>query len=112
MGAVSAVGFVSSAARPATLGGAILAVSLTEDYDKKVRSWTKQVGATAAWEGNLGNTEKWRKSEPRIRAFLESGATHVFVDRKLNLHFIRAPKYEGKEHLPFIGRMRAPLSYG
>ena len=108
MGTVAAVttGIATVAGKPATFSLAIGATSLTLDYNKKIRRSTANVGARTAM---AGNPERMWEAEPRIKAFMESGATHVFVDRKLNLHFIRAPKYAGKAHLPFLGRMRAPL---
>ena len=41
--------------------------------------------------------------------YLRKGATHLFVNRSGDVHFIKAPKYKGKPFRPIIGRLRAPL---
>ncbi|MDP3742232.1 MAG: hypothetical protein Q8R15_02865 [Candidatus Micrarchaeota archaeon] len=46
-----------------------------------------------------------------IKRFIKQGATHVFVDRQANIHFVKAPEQLlGTSFRPIVGRMRSPIS--
>lgn len=78
---------------------------LANRFNKDVQKRTANAGELVAeYRG-----EAPYYSHPAIEAFLKQGATHVLVDRKLNVHFVKAPKYEGKVRIPFVGRMRVPI---
>ncbi len=46
----------------------------------------------------------------KVDSFLAKGATHALIDRKGNVHFVKAPsKLANKPFRPIFGRLRAPL---
>ncbi len=70
--------------------------------NSRVRNQTREIGK---------ETNRFRNNE-QFKQFMERGATHVFMSRKGDLHFVKAPEHEGKAFRPIIGRLRAPLTSG
>ncbi len=50
------------------------------------------------------------RTEPHFKQFYDKGATHLLVDRKRNIHFVKAPdRFTGKMFRPLFSRTRTPV---
>ncbi len=56
------------------------------------------------------HVEKNPTNHININLLKLKGATHIFLDKEGNVHFVKAPKLSGKLFRPFFGRLRAPIN--
>lgn len=58
---------------------------------------------------DLGKAVGLSRDHPTVKHFISQGATHVFVDRGKNIHFVKAPHLKGEPFRPLVGRVHAPV---
>ncbi len=96
-------GFVAAEPKIALLAVPMSIISghLTDLTNRRVRK--------ATFEAGFEVNRRKEFDDGRIKRFIDQGATHVFFDRKGNLHFVKHEKMRGKWFRPIFGRMHTPL---